>query len=189
MPKPEATPIEHAHEVHNINSMHEPSSYGKPKYAIFTTESGEKLTCPYELLLCLQGNKEQLQERTMTVEHETLRRQQQQIEEHFLKEETRRRREKTFIDSVQRVLEALIGGERLERMGYPHSSVDEVLMRTLALMGSQPCKEPSLTPMDRVKVNLRLLLECSVPDQDMWNKFGWRGKPIEDIVSEFLNFC
>ncbi|MCF3677666.1 hypothetical protein L2E18_25375, partial [Salmonella enterica subsp. enterica serovar Weltevreden] len=76
----------------------------------------------------------------------------------------RHKRERVFIDTVQRVLEALIGRERLERLGYPSTSTDEVLMRTLQVMGSQPCKEPSLSPIDRIKVNLRLLLECSVPD-------------------------
>lgn len=191
VPKPESTPAGHAPNYPSYNSSVEPQSYSKPKYAIFTTETGEKLTCPYDLLLCLQEKKEQglLKERTLSIDQETLRRQQMQIEEHFIREENRRRREQSFIESVQRVLGALLGSERLERMGYPQSSVDEVLMRTLTLMGSQPCKEPSLSPMDRVKVNLRLLLECSVPDQDMWNKFGWRGKPIEDIVGEFLNFC
>ncbi|XP_042239456.1 zinc finger protein 358-like [Homarus americanus] len=161
------------------------------RMAVFTTESGERLTCPYELLLCLQRKKEQsyMDEHNIAYEQEALRRRQQQLEVHLLREETRRKRERSFISTVQRVLEALIGSERLAHLGHPHTSVDEVLMRTLNLMGSQPCKEPSLSPMDRVKVNLRLLLECSVPDQDMWIKFGWRGKPIDDIVSEFLNFC
>nr|QIA97604.1 Krueppel 1-like protein [Procambarus clarkii] len=164
-----------------------------PRMAVFTTETGERLTCPYDLLLCLQRKKEHnfMDEHKLVMEQEAIRRrqQQQQLEEHLLREETRRKRECTFINTVQRVLEALIGNERLEQLGHPQTSVDEVLMRTLKLMGSQPCKEPSLSAMDRVKVNLRLLLECSVPDQDMWTKFGWRGKPIDDIVSEFLNFC
>ncbi|KAK8728221.1 hypothetical protein OTU49_009176 [Cherax quadricarinatus] len=165
-----------------------------PRMAVFTTDTGERLTCPYDLLLCLQSKKEQnyMDDHKLAMEQEAIRRrqqQQQQLEEHLQREETRRKRECTFINTVQRVLEALIGNERLERLGHPDTSVDEVLMRTLNLMGSQPCKEPSLSPMDRVKVNLRLLLECTVPDQDMWTKFGWRGKPIDDIVSEFLNFC
>ncbi|KAK7075637.1 hypothetical protein SK128_023877 [Halocaridina rubra] len=190
MPKAESSPYGNFSDMHSYNGM-PGNPYEKPKYATFTSESGEKLTVPYELLLSLQGKSGQdyFQGRPFIIEQETLRRQQQQIEEHFLREETRRRREQSFIESVQRILEALIGVERLQRMGHPHTSVDDILKKTLTLMGSQPCKEPSLTPMDRVKVNLRLLLECSVPDQDMWSKFGWRGKPIEDIVSEFLNFC
>lgn len=162
-----------------------PPSGAPPRLAIFTTESGEQVTYPYDLFLRLQRQKEQ-----DLLEQEALRRkQQQQLEEHLQREEARRKREDAFIQTVQRVLEALIGHERLARLGHPENSVDEVLMRTLSLMGSQPCKEPSLSPMDRVKVNFRLLLECSVPDQEMWTRFGWRGKPIDDIVSEFLNFC
>ncbi|XP_050720161.1 Krueppel homolog 1-like [Eriocheir sinensis] len=150
-----------------------------------TTETGERVSYPYEILLRLQRKTEQ----SLLEEQEAIRRKQQQLEEHLRREEVRHKRERVFIDTVQRVLEALIGRERLARLGHPSTSTDEVLMRTLQLMGSQPCKEPSLSPMDRIKVNLRLLLECSVPDQEMWAKFGWRGKPIDDIVAEFLNFC
>lgn len=161
------------------------------RLAVITTESGERLACPYDLLLSLQRKKDSnyINEQKVALDQEAIRRQQLQLEEHLLREETRRKRESAFISTVQRVLEALIGSERLSRLGHPNTSVDEVLMKTIQLMGSQPCKEPSLCPMDRVKVNLRLLLECSVPDQDMWTKCGWRGKPIDDIVSEFLNFC
>ncbi|XP_071536039.1 uncharacterized protein [Panulirus ornatus] len=161
------------------------------RLAVITTESGERLTCPYDLLLSLQRKKEMsyYDEHKVALDREAIRRQQLQLEEHLMREETRRKRESAFISTVQRVLEALIGTERLGRLGHPNTSVDDVLMKTLQLMGSQPCKEPSLSPMDRVKVNLRLLLECSVPDQDMWTKFGWKGKPIDDIVSEFLDFC
>lgn len=151
----------------------------------FTTETGERVSYPYEILLRLQRKTEQ----SLLEEQEAMRRQQQQLEEHLRREEVRHKRERVFINTVQRVLEALIGRDQLERLGHPSTSTDEVLMRTLQVMGSQPCKEPSLSPIDRIKVNLRLLLECSVPDQEMWAKFGWRGKPIDDIVAEFLNFC
>lgn len=166
----------------------EPSRYDNQRMAVFTTETGERVSCPYDLLLALQGNKSMYLEQRMA-EQEALRRQQQQLEEHYMREETRRRREAAFFETVERVLEALVGKERLERLGHPHIPVDEVLMKTITLMGSQPCKEPSLYAMDRIKVNLRLLLECSVPDQTMWTKFGWRGKPIEEIVAEFLHYC
>lgn len=166
----------------------EPSRFDNQRMAVFTTETGERVSCPYDLLLALQGNKSMYLEQRMA-EQEALRRQQQQLEEHYMREETRRRREAAFFETVERVLKALVGKERLERLGHPHIPVDEVLMKTITLMGSQPCKEPSLYAMDRIKVNLRLLLECSVPDQTMWVKFGWRGKPIEEIVAEFLHYC
>ena len=161
-----------------------PRAESSPRLTL-TTETGERVSYPYEILLRLQRKTEQ----SLLEEQEAMRRQQQQLEEHLRREEVRHKRERVFIDTVQRVLEALIGREQLERLGHPKTSTDEVLMRTLQVMGSQPCKEPSLSPIDRIKVNLRLLLECSVPDQEMWAKFGWRGKPIDDIVAEFLNFC
>lgn len=161
-----------------------PRAESSPRLTL-TTETGERVTYPYEILLRLQRKTEQ----SLLEEQEAIRRQQQQLEEHLRREEVRHKRERVFIDTVQRVLEALIGRDQLERLGHPNTSTDEVLMRTLQVMGSQPCKEPSLSPIDRIKVNLRLLLECSVPDQEMWAKFGWRGKPIDDIVAEFLNFC
>lgn len=153
-----------------------------PPLAVVTTENGQRLAYPYPLLLHVPGP-----DQTLLEQHEAERR--QQAEEQLRREESKRRREQVFMGAVRRVLEALVGRERLARLGHPDASVDDVLARTLTLMGSQPCKEPSLSAMDRIKVNLRLLLECSVPDQEMWNKFGWRGKPIDDIVSEFLNFC
>uniref|UniRef100_A0A0P4WII9 C2H2-type domain-containing protein n=1 Tax=Scylla olivacea TaxID=85551 RepID=A0A0P4WII9_SCYOL len=161
-----------------------PRAESSPRLTL-TTETGERVSYPYEILLRLQRKTEQ----SLLEEQEAMRRQQQQLKEHLQREEVRHKRERVFIDTVQRVLEALIGREQLERLGHPNNSTDEVLMRTLQVMGSQPCKEPSLSPIDRIKVNLRLLLECSVPDQEMWAKFGWRGKPIDDIVAEFLNFC
>ncbi|KAK3894549.1 hypothetical protein Pcinc_001705 [Petrolisthes cinctipes] len=156
-----------------------------PPLAVVTTENGQRLAYPYPLLLHVPGPD---QHQTL-LEQREMERRQQQAEEQLRREENKRRREQIFMEAVKRVLEALVGRERLVRLGHPDASVDQVLGRTLTLMGSQPCQEPSLSAMDRIKVNLRLLLECSVPDQEMWNKFGWRGKPIDDIVSEFLNFC
>lgn len=112
-----------------------------------------------------------------------------ELEARLAREELRRQRENIFCSNVVKVLNSLLGEERMLALGYPANNLDEIIQKTLEKMHSQPCIEPSLTYLDRVKVNLRLLLDCCVPDREMWNKFGWKGKSIEDIVNEFLQFC
>ena len=104
-------------------------------------------------------------------------------------EEIKKQKEKIFYESVRKVLKSLIPVDQLERFGYPNASVDQILISTLEGMSVQPCFEPSLRPMDRIKVNLRLLLEACVTDQNLWVTFGWRGKSIEEIINEFIKYC
>ncbi|KAF2348014.1 Zinc finger C2H2-type, partial [Trinorchestia longiramus] len=151
------------------------------KIAIFTTQSGERVACPVNLLLRLSDIKESGSDLQTKL--------QQELEIRVAREESRRQKEQKFCEHVVKVLQSLIGEDKMKELGYPSVNIDQVIMGTLELMRTQPCSEPSLAPMDRIKVNLRLLLECCVPEQEMWVQFGWKGKSIEDIVLEFLQQC
>ncbi|MCL4139225.1 UNVERIFIED_CONTAM: hypothetical protein GTU68_035186 [Idotea baltica] len=157
--------------------------------AFFTTVSGERIACPAHHVIRLPGPAHSFAPDASDLHKEFQESLQirQELKDRLRFEEQRKQRESSFFTSVLKVMESCIGPERLQKLGYPEHSIDEVIINTLKLMGTTPCWEPSLAPMDRIKVNLRLLLECCVPDQDLWNKFGWRGKSIEDIVSEFLS--
>ncbi|KAA0189048.1 hypothetical protein HAZT_HAZT004671 [Hyalella azteca] len=155
--------------------------FDPPQIAIFTTQSGERVACPVNLLLRLGDIKDSgsaLQARL-----------QKELEVRIALEEARRQKEEKFCQHVVKVLKSLVGETKMQELGYPAVNIDQMIMNTLELMRTQPCSEPSLAPMDRIKVNLRLLLECCVPDQEMWVQFGWKGKSIEDIVLEFLQQC
>ncbi|XP_076056606.1 uncharacterized protein LOC143034437 [Oratosquilla oratoria] len=152
-----------------------------PRLAVFTTSTGERLACPAELLLRLQDHSD------FELEEDSRRKREEEAAHR--RDAIRRQKEENFMHSVIRVLQALMGAERITKMGYPQVSVDDIVMQTVTLVGSQPCIEPSLSSIDRVKVNLRLMLELCVPDNNMWMKFGWKGKSIEDIINEFLQHC
>ncbi|RXG67945.1 Krueppel-like protein 1 [Armadillidium vulgare] len=154
--------------------------------AFFTTITGERIACPINQVIRIPGPKYDVEPNILHKEYEENKKIREELEDKLRLEELRNQRETNFCQSVLKVLESCIGMERLHKLGYPKSSIDDVIMKTLNLMDTQPCWEPSLAPMDRIKVNLRLLLECCIPDQELWDKFGWKGKSIEDIVSEFL---
>jgi len=141
------------------------------------SESGNRITCSLNMLMKLDCDSDA---------YLHLKR---ELSTRLAKEEVRRHKEEKFFNSVNKVLMSLIGHERMEKFGFPEVHIDQIIRKTLEHTRTQPCTEPSLAVMDRVKVNLRLLLECCVPDQNMWEDFGWKGKPIEDIVGEFLNAC
>lgn len=156
------------------------SNNGNSQMAIITTMSGEQIPCPIDLLLNL---------RNTSTNSSIVALLQNDLEIRAAREETRKSKENIFCANVVKVLESLLGKDRMIELGFPVSNVDEIIQRTLLKMHTQPCSEPSLAFLDRIKVNLRLLLECCVPDQNMWLKFGWKGKSIEVIVNEFLHFC
>lgn len=155
-----------------------------PKIAVFTTQSGERVACPVNLLLRL-GDCGGPGTDNSSIQSQL----QKELEIRLAREQSRRAKESRFCEHVVKVLHSLLGKEKMLELGHPERSVDDIIRNTLEMMRTQPCTEPSLAPMDRIKVNLRLLLECCVPDQDMWVKFGWKGKSIEDIVYEFLEQC
>ena len=177
-------------QTDNIKDSNSCSFLSQPKmsqkgikhgYAFLTTDDGEKVACPLDFVLKLKEGKHNPEDYHVQLQQEVAHRLRMEI--------TKKQREDNFISSVRKVLESLLEPEILQRFGYPHLSVDEILINTLQVMNTQPCFEPSLAPMDRIKVNLRLLLEGCVTDQSLWIKFGWRGKSIEDIITEFLQHC
>uniref|UniRef100_A0A6A7G3F3 Krueppel homolog 1-like n=2 Tax=Hirondellea gigas TaxID=1518452 RepID=A0A6A7G3F3_9CRUS len=153
---------------------------GAPKLAVFTTQSGERLACPVHLLVRLNDAED------YTSINSRLKK---ELERQVTREELRRVKESTFCQHVIKVLFSLLGSERMSQLGYPNVSIDHIIRNTLHLMKIHPCTEPSLASIDRIKVNLRLLLDSCVPEKEMWDQFGWKGKSIEDIVSEFVDQC
>lgn len=164
--------------------------------AFFTTINGERIACPIDRIIRLSGPSSNSEKEQFSVHplHKSLLQEnlqetlkiREELQNRLKQEEHLRQKEAAFCDSVLKVLESCIGMNRLQQLGYPKLSLDDIIMNTLKALGTAACSEPSLSSMDRIKVNLRLLLECCLPDQKVWVKFGWAGKSIEGIVADFL---
>ncbi|CAL4120818.1 unnamed protein product, partial [Meganyctiphanes norvegica] len=140
---------------------------------MITTPSGERVMYPIDLqmLLALTGRDRGDFKRA---EEEAQRREKQKTQEE-------QARQQEFLNSVIKVFKTILGGrEGLEPLGYPHVPVDTLIINLLKKLNLQACKEPSLSSMDRIKVNLRMVLENIVPNA----MINWKEKSIEDIVLE-----
>merc|ERR1712179_259266 len=162
----------------NQNVIFGKSTGHQNQVVMITTPSGERVVCPIDIqmLLALTGrSKGDFKQ----VEEEALRREKQKTREE-------QQRQQGFLNSVIKVFETILGGrEGLEPLGYPNVPVDTLIINLLNKLRLQACKEPSLSPMDRIKVNLRMVLENIVPHA-MTN---WKEKSIEDIVLEWSGWA
>jgi len=153
-----------------------PEHKGHQEVVMITTPSGERVLCPIDLqmLLALTGKRD-----FKHAEEEALRREKQKtLVEH--------QRQQEFLNLVVKVFETILGGRAgLEPLGYPNVPVDTLIINLLNKLNLQACKEPSLSSMDRIKVNLRMVLENIVPHAMV----NWKEKSIEDIVLEWSGWA
>merc|ERR1712045_415241 len=96
------------------------------------------------------------------------------------------------------------------QLGAPDVSPIDLLEKVLRLTGSKVTKEDDLCSEkskteesfaedrpDRCRVvksrkaalelNTEAFLKICIPHNDMWNKFGWRGKNVSQIVSQIVD--
>lgn len=153
---------------------------GNRDVVMMITPSGERVVYPIDLLLALTGRDGRgliLQEQNKRAEEEAAREKQKTQEE--------QRRQQGFLNSVVRVFETILGQDGLVPLGYPNVPVDTLIINLLNKLRLQACEEPSISPMDRIKVNLRMVLENIVPHAMV----NWKEKSIEDIVLEWCGWA
>jgi len=153
---------------------------GNRDVVMMITPSGERVVYPIDLLLALTGRDGRgliLQQQNKRAEEEAAREKQKTHEE--------QKRQQEFLSSVIRVFETILGQDGLVPLGYPNVPVDTLIINLLNKLKLQACKEPSLSSMDRIKVNLRMVLENIVPHA----MINWKEKSIEDIVLEWCGWA
>ncbi|XP_052750032.1 zinc finger protein 37 homolog [Galleria mellonella] len=70
---------------------------------------------------------------------------------------------------------------KLKYLGFNKRSIDDILVESLEGMGQIACKDESLTPLQRLKTNIQILLNGTVPKEQM-EKFKMENKTTEDIL-------
>lgn len=65
--------------------------------------------------------------------------------------------------------------------GFNKRLIDDLLVESLEAMGHVPCKNESLAPLKRLKTNIEILLNGTVPREKM-EKFRKENKSTEDIL-------
>ncbi|XP_038206195.1 zinc finger protein 2-like [Zerene cesonia] len=71
--------------------------------------------------------------------------------------------------------------EKLKYLGFNKRLIDELLVESLEAMGHKPCKDFALTPFNRLKTNIEILLEGTVPKEQM-EKLKKENKTTEQIL-------
>lgn len=65
--------------------------------------------------------------------------------------------------------------------GFNKRPIEELLLESIEAIGKKPCKKKSLTPIKRLKTNIQILLEGTIPDYQM-KKFKKEHKTTEEIL-------
>lgn len=65
--------------------------------------------------------------------------------------------------------------------GFNKRLIDDLLVESLEAMGQKPCKDASLQPFKRLKSNIQLLLNGTIP-RDQMEKFQKDKKSTEELL-------
>ncbi|KAJ8716284.1 hypothetical protein PYW08_013569 [Mythimna loreyi] len=71
--------------------------------------------------------------------------------------------------------------EKLKYLGFNKRLVDEILVESLEAMDQTPCKDESLPPAKRLRANIEMFINGTVPKHQMEN-FKKENKSTEDIL-------
>eukprot|EP00092_Neocalanus_flemingeri_P020674 GFUD01022404.1.p1 GENE.GFUD01022404.1~~GFUD01022404.1.p1 ORF type:complete len:488 (-),score=106.01 GFUD01022404.1:146-1486(-) len=113
-----------------------------------------------------------------------------------------------FICHLTGVMKHLLGEGRLTQLGYPSLSGQEVLGKVLRLTGTPVTREDGLcteackvdkelevqrnfrlmkSRLIAIEMNTEAFLKICTPDQEIWEKFGWRDKTVLEIITEIAD--
>lgn len=65
--------------------------------------------------------------------------------------------------------------------GFNKRLIDDLLEESLEAMGEKPCKDDNVSPIKRLKTNIQLLLNETVPKNQM-EKFRKENKTTEELL-------
>ena len=64
----------------------------------------------------------------------------------------------------------------------------QVLVTVLDVVRMTPCADVRVDELDRLKMNMRKLLQYGFPETDIWQQLGWLSLPIEEITQLIVNW-
>ena len=70
--------------------------------------------------------------------------------------------------------------------GFNKRLIDDILVESLEGMGHIPCKDETLAPFKRLKANIEILLEGTIPRHQM-EKFRSENKSTEELLVLLTN--
>lgn len=76
--------------------------------------------------------------------------------------------------------------KRLEELGFNKRLIDEVLQESIIGSGREPCKDVTLSEAERLKRNIQILLEWTVP-KEFIEKFKIEQRSTEEILEELTS--
>ncbi|XP_014243847.1 zinc finger protein 501-like [Cimex lectularius] len=82
------------------------------------------------------------------------------------------------------LLQRISTPEKLQNLGYGKRLIDLVLKDSIEQSGRDPCKENDLSESERLKKNVEILLEWTVPKVYM-DKFKQEKRSMEELLEEF----
>ncbi|GBP33033.1 Zinc finger protein 41 [Eumeta japonica] len=79
------------------------------------------------------------------------------------------------------LLTMIASKEKLKYLGFNKRLIDDLLVESLEAMGQHPCKDQSISPLRRLKTNIQMLLNRTVP-KDQMKKFKDENISTEELL-------
>ncbi|CAH2039842.1 unnamed protein product, partial [Iphiclides podalirius] len=76
--------------------------------------------------------------------------------------------------------------EKLKYLGFNKRLIDDILVESLEAMGHVPCVLKSLSPLERLRNNINILMKATVPKEQM-EKFQKENKTTEELLELLTN--
>lgn len=84
------------------------------------------------------------------------------------------------------LLKKISAPERLEELGFNKRLIDDVLVESIESSGREPCKDGAVSVAERLKRNVQILLEWTVPKHYM-EKFRTEQRSTEELLEELTS--
>ncbi|KAJ8950153.1 hypothetical protein NQ314_008006 [Rhamnusium bicolor] len=84
------------------------------------------------------------------------------------------------------LLKKISAPDRLEELGFNRRLIDDVLIESIENSGRKPCKEDDIPVAEKLKRNVQILLEWTVPKQYM-EKFKVEQRSTEELLEELTS--
>lgn len=84
------------------------------------------------------------------------------------------------------LLKKISAPDRLEELGFNKRLIDDVLVESIRNSGREPCKDYMLSPAEKLKRNVQILLEWTVPKHYM-EKFKTEQRSTEELLEELTS--
>lgn len=84
------------------------------------------------------------------------------------------------------LLKKISDPERLEELGFDRRLIDDILIESIENSGREPCKDDELSVAEKLKRNVQILLEWTVPEKYM-EKFRKEQRSTEELLEELTS--